>query len=116
MKIQYFRYLLVFLILSSGVFFGQISCNKQADSSKPSQEIGKIIKLKIGKMTCESCAISAKIVLQRVKYVVKAEVQFSKKIGKVFIEKGKLVNVDNLIKALKKIGYTAKVISKINKG
>lgn len=106
MKSRIIQYLMILALFSLSV----ACCSKQGSASSPPEGAGEVITLKIGKMTCGSCAHSAKIALQKVNHVVKAQVSFETKTGKVYVEKGKSVNVDDLIKALKKIGYTAKLI------
>ncbi len=94
---------------------GEVKSQKRTGLDNPSKtEVfasqEKVIQLKISGMTCGGCAYSAKIALEKVKYVTKAEVNYETKIAKVYVEKGKSVNTNDLIKAIEKVGYKAQLI------
>ncbi len=86
---------------------------RDALNSSPKTEVfvsqKKTIQLKISGMTCEGCASSAKTALEKVKYVTKAEINFETKIAKVYVEMGKSVNTNDLIKAVESVGYKAQL-------
>jgi copper chaperone CopZ len=78
----------------------------EADTSK--------VRLRIDGMTCGGCAVSARIVLERVEGVVGAEVDYEKKAAVVRYDAAK-VTPERLIAVLReKLQYTATVIPEEN--
>lgn len=70
------------------------------------------VRLKIEGMTCGGCAISARMVLERMEGVEKAEVDYDRKLAIVHYD-AKKVSPQKMIDALKsKLKYTAIVIGK----
>lgn len=70
------------------------------------------VRLKIEGMTCGGCAVSARIVLQRLNGVVKADVDYDTKVA-VVIFYPKIVSSEQMIQALKeKLKYTATVLAR----
>lgn len=68
------------------------------------------VRLKVEGMTCGGCAVSARIVLQRLDGVVKAEVDYDTKIALVVFN-SKVVSPERMIHALNdKLKYTATVL------
>lgn len=71
------------------------------------------VRLKVEGMTCGGCAISARMVLQRLDGVTKAEVDYDTKVAIVHYDSAK-VSPQQMIEALKtKLKYTAAVIKKV---
>jgi copper chaperone CopZ len=70
------------------------------------------VRLKVEGMTCGGCAISARLVLQRLDGVKKAEVDYDTKVAVVHYDAAK-VSPQQMIEALKtKLKYTATFIKK----
>lgn len=70
------------------------------------------VRLKVEGMTCGGCAISARMVLERLEGVEKAEVDYDRKLAIVHYD-AKKVSPQKMIDALKsKLKYTAIVIRK----
>lgn len=70
----------------------------------------RTVRLKIEGMTCGGCAVSARIVLERVEGVKKAEVDYEKKLAVVTYDDSR-VTPERLITVLKeKLQYIATVI------
>ena len=68
------------------------------------------VRLKVEGMTCGGCAVSARIVLQRLDGVEKAEVDYDTKIALVVFD-SKVVSPERMIHALhSKLKYTATVL------
>lgn len=68
------------------------------------------VRLRIEGMTCGGCAVSARIVLQRVEGVTSAEVDYEKKLAVVTYDDSR-VSPERLITVLReKLRYTAAVI------
>lgn len=68
----------------------------------------KTVGLTIEGMTCGGCAVSAKMALTRLPGVTKAEVSYEKKEAIVAYDPAK-VTVEEMIAAIKTLGYTATV-------
>jgi copper chaperone CopZ len=68
------------------------------------------VRLKVDGMTCGGCAVSARLVLQRLDGVLKAEVDYDTKIARVVFD-AKRVSPEKMIRALmEKLKYTAIVL------
>lgn len=68
------------------------------------------VRLKVEGMTCGGCAISARMVLERLEGVVKAQVDYDHKLATVQYDAAK-VTPEQMIEALKKkLKYTATVV------
>src|SRR5690606_12547246 len=69
----------------------------------------KKVTLKIEGMTCGGCAIGARKVLEQLDGIQKAEVSYEKSQAVVTYD-AKKVTVEQMIAAVKKLGYTATVV------
>jgi len=68
------------------------------------------VRLKVEGMTCGGCAVSARIVLQRLDGVLKADVDYDTRIAVVVFD-AKRVSPQRMIQALReKLKYTASVV------
>ncbi|MGQ0814983.1 MAG: metal-binding (seleno)protein [Gemmatimonadota bacterium] len=67
--------------------------------------------LKIEGMTCGGCAIAARKIIEKLAGVTKAEVSYETKQALVTHDPAK-VTIEQIIAAVKKLGYTAEVITK----
>lgn len=68
----------------------------------------KTVRLAVEGMTCGGCAVSTKKVLTRLPGVTKAEVSYEKKEAVVTYDPAK-VTIEEMIAAVKTLGYTATV-------
>ncbi len=99
--------LLIITLMSLGLY----QCSEQGNANDLAKEGGEVIQLKITGMTCGGCALSAKSALSKVKNVHGVEIHLESGIGKVYIKKGKSVDTKDLVKAVEKAGYKAKIHS-----
>lgn len=74
------------------------------------------VRLKVEGMTCGGCAISARIVIQRLDGVVKADVNYDTKVAVVIFD-STIVSPERMIQSLKeKLKYTATVLPREKSG
>lgn len=79
-----------------------------ADVEAPRAE-AKVVTLHVEGMTCGGCAISTRIVLERLPGVEKATVSYEKSRAVVTFDPAR-VSVAQMIAAVKTLGYTATVV------
>jgi mercuric transport protein len=70
----------------------------------------RTVTLRVEGMTCGGCAIAARKVLERLDGVTKAEVSYEKQRAVVTYDPER-VTVEQMIAAVKKLGYTATVLA-----
>lgn len=92
-------------VLSASVVTPASVITAQADTA-----VVKTVTLKIDGMTCGGCAVGARKVLTRLDGVKKADVSYEKSQAVVTYDSQK-VTVDQMIAAIKKLGYTASVVT-----
>jgi copper chaperone CopZ len=69
-----------------------------------------ITQLKIEGMTCEGCTSIAEKAILVVPGVLAADVDFEKKLATVGTDKGSLISADQIMQALRRVGYGARLV------
>ena len=78
-------------------------------SDRPAAET-RLVRLSIEGMTCGGCAISARIVLERLEGVEKADVDYERRLATIRYD-DRVVTPEQMVRALKqKLDYTAVVV------
>lgn len=108
MKRQLTTYILI-ITAFVGISPGLSALGRQEKTADQFKEVGEVIKLEIQGMTCGSCAYAVKTALQQVKYVKIVEVDYDTAIATIHLEKNKSIDINNLINAVERIGYKAKL-------
>lgn len=74
------------------------------------QSVTDTVRLKVGGMTCGGCAISARMVLERLDGVVKAQVDYDHKLATVQYDAAKVTPEQMIVALKKKLKYTATIV------
>lgn len=77
-------------------------------------EVVKYVTLKVDGMTCASCPATVKAALKRLPGVIRADVSYKGANATVSYYEGK-VTVEQMIKAIEDVGYTAHLITEEGK-
>ena len=87
-----------------------VSTPRRAVAVQPIRAVPRTVKLHVEGMTCGGCVFSARKVLTRLDGVTAADVSYEKREAIVSYDDAK-VNVDEMIAAIRTLGYTASVVA-----